>query len=403
MKTLLKDAEKLQTELVKHRRYLHQHAEVGFDLPQTCAYVEKILQGLGYAPERCGKAGLVATVGDPKNKPVILLRADMDGLPLQEESKEEFMCTAGHMHACGHDLHTAMLLGASALLKKREDALNGCVKLFFQSAEEILEGAKEGLKNGILEAPAPDCAVMVHVTADSPFATGTAIVASAGMSAPAADFFQITIQGKGCHGSAPWNGVDALSVGAYITLALQTLSAREISVSAPAVLTVGSMQAGNAGNVIADSAILKGTLRAFDEETRTALKARIKEIAQAQATAFRATVKTEFLGGCPTLVNDEEISLFAYEMLCGAFGKERVYTSAELQGGNVAKQNGGSEDFAYISHEVPSVMVALAAGERAKGYSFPLHHPKVRFDEEALYVGAAIYAGLAWSWLNKKN
>ncbi len=397
MKEVLKDAEKLRQSMVKHRRYLHQHAEVGFDLPTTRTYVHKVLSDLGYAPTKCGKAGILATLGNPKSKPAVLLRADMDGLPITEKSGEPFSCKTGNMHACGHDLHTAMLLGAAELLKKREKALKGCVKFLFQPAEEILEGAEDCLKNGVLDAPAPDCAVMLHALTDLPMPSGTLIVSSAGVSAPAADFFRITVQGKGCHGSTPWKGVDALSAGAHILLALQTLSAREIPASANAVLTVGSLQAGQAGNVIADKAELHGTLRAFDEGVRTQIKERIKEIARTQAKAFRATAKTEFSGGCPTLVNDNGVSDFAYQIAKELLGENRAFASADLGGNEVGKRSGGSEDFAYISHAVPSVMVGLAAGERAKGYSYPLHHAKARFDENVLPVGAAFLTAFALS------
>ena len=397
MKTILKEAENLQKTIVNHRRYLHQHAEVGFDLPKTYAYVEKVLSDLGYTPKKCGRAGLIATLGNPKSKPAVLLRADMDGLPIAEKSGESFACKTGNMHACGHDLHTAMLLGAAELLKKRERDLKGCIKLLFQPAEEILEGAEDCLKNGVLDAPAPDCAVMLHALTDLPIKSGTLFVSSAGVSAPAADFFRITVQGKGCHGSTPWKGVDALSAGAYILLALQTLAAREIPASAAAVLTVGSLQAGQAGNAIADQAVLHGTLRTFDEETRAQIKTRIKEIARTQAKAFRATAKTEFSGGCPTLVNDGGVSDFAYRVAKALCGEKRVFTSAQLGGNEVGKTSGGSEDFAYICHAVPSVMVGLAAGERAKGYGYSLHHAKVRFDEDALPVGAAFLAAFALS------
>ena len=395
MKRILKDAEELRETLVKHRRYLHQRAETGFDLPQTYAYVERTLRSLGYTPQKCGKSGIIATIG--KGKPVVLLRADMDGLPVKENSGEPFGCKTGNMHACGHDLHAAMLLGAAELLKKRENELKGRVKLLFEPAEEILSGAKDCLENGLLEGEKIDCALMLHVMTDVPMPAGTAIVSSAGVSAPAADFFRITVKGKGCHGSTPWKGVDALAAGAHILLALQTLSAREIPAGANAVLTVGSLQAGQAGNVIADSAVLQGSLRTFDEEVRAQIKTRIQEIARSQAKVFRATAKTEFTSGCPSLFNDGKVSDFAYRTAKKLLGENRVFTSAALSGGEVGKTSGGSEDFAYISREVPSVMVALAAGDKGKGYNYPLHHPKARFDESALPVGAALLTAFALS------
>ena len=395
MKQLLNSAEKLREKLIEHRRFLHQHAEIGFDLSSTFAYVEKTLLALGYQPQKCGKAGIVATVGNPKNKPVILLRADMDGLPMKEQSGEPFACPSGAMHACGHDLHTAMLLGVAELLKGKENELKGCIKLLFQPAEETLEGAADCLKKGLLDGEKPDCAVMLHVLTDLPIKTGTAIVSSPGVSAPAADFFKIAVTGKGCHGSTPWKGVDALSIGAHILLSLQTLLAREVPTGAGTVLTIGSLQAGQVANVIADKGELSGTLRTFDEEIRHRIKGRIKEIASMQAKAFGGRAKTEFFSGCPTLVNDGAVSDFAYRTARELLGEERAFTSAELSKNEVGKRSGGSEDFAYISHEIPSVMIGLTAGERDKGYAYPLHHPKVRFDEDVLPVGAALLTALA--------
>ncbi len=393
-KELLDKAKALQNELVRMRRYLHANAETGFALSKTLEYVTKELESMGCAPRKCGKAGLIVTIGKKSGKS-FLLRADMDALPITERSGEPFSAKNGNMHACGHDMHTAMLLGAAKLLKAHEEELNGTVKLLFQPAEEILEGAKDVLQAGVFTVKT-DGAMMLHVMTGNPLPTGTAVVASAGVSAPAADYFTIKVQGKGCHGSAPWNGVDALTVGARILLALQELAARELAPSQTAVLTVGSMKTGEAGNAISDFAELSGTLRAFDEGVRATLKKRMEEISKNIARAFRARAKIVYGGGCPTLVNDEKLSAFAKEKAEELL--ENVYASAELAG-DAKEKSGGSEDFAYISHEVPSVMIALAAGEEKKGYKYPLHHPKVRFDEDALSRGSALYAYIAMEWL----
>lgn len=394
MKELWKEAKALQKELVEIRRYLHENAETGFALDKTVERIGGELEKAGYAPQKCGKAGLVATVG--RGKRVFLLRADMDALPIEEESGEPFACRNGNMHACGHDLHATMLVGAAKLLKTREKELGGVVKLLFQPAEEILQGAKNVIEAGVLETPKVEAAMMLHAATRSPFKTGTAVVASAGVGAPAADYFTIEIRGKGCHGSAPWQGVDALTVAARILLALQEISARELSESA--VLTVGSLKTGDAGNAISDRATLEGTLRAFDEETRGFVKKRMAEISENVARAFRARAKIVYGGGCPTLMNDERLSSFAKNAAEELLGKDMVFSSDALNGA-AREKSGGSEDFAYISHEIPSVMVSLAAGEKEKGYEYPLHHPKARFDEEALSFGCALYAHVAIEWL----
>ena len=398
--TILKEAKGLQKELVEWRRELDRRAEVGFTHPMTTAFLKEALAKMGYKVEPCGKSGLTVTVGDGEK--TFLLRADTDALPIREEARVGYASKSGNMHACGHDMHATMLLGAAKLLKAKEKGLRGRVKLLFQPAEELLEGAKNMIENGVLVSPKVDGAMMMHVMTNVPMPVGTTVVASAGVSAPAADYFTIKVKGKGCHGSAPWNGVDATSVAAHILLALHEISARELSVSQPAVLTVGSVSAGEASNVIADTATLKGTLRAFDEGVRAQVKQRFKEISSSVAKAFRARASVRYGGGCPTLVNDEKLSVFTEKTLKKLLGENGVFASATLQG-VVKEKSGGSEDFAYISQEIPSVMVAIAAGQTEKGYTYPLHHPKVKFDEGALFIGAAAYTHTAIEWLKNEG
>lgn len=391
----------MQKTLVEYRRYLHANAEVGFELPKTCAFVEKVLRKMGYMPKRCGTAGLVVAVGNPKSKRgAFLLRADMDALPLREETNLPYACKYGNMHACGHDMHTAMLLGAAKLLKDREKELNGQIKLLFQPAEEILEGCADVLKSGVLSAPKVQAAMMLHVMTATGLPTGKVVVASGGVSAPAADFFTVRVQGKGCHGSMPHKGVDALSIAAHIVIGLQEISAREIPTGEAFALTVGALRAGNAANAIADVAEIKGTMRCFDEDLRERVKKRIEDISAQIAKAFRGSAKTVFTSGCPTLVNDGALSDFTLRALQTLLGEESVFSSMAF---GDRKEMGGSEDFAYISHKVPSVMVALGAGEKSKGYGYPLHHPNASFDEDALWVGSAVYAQTAIEWLNREE
>lgn len=392
-----KEANELQQEILRHRRWLHAHAEIGFDLSETKAYVKKELERVGCTVQECGQAGLTTTIGSNSGK-TILLRADMDALPIPEQTKLSYASTNGFMHACGHDLHTAMLLGAAKLLKNHEAELSGCVKLMFQPAEEIFEGSLDMIQNGVLENPKPDAAIMIHVSTGIPLPSGTVIVSSPGVSAPAADYFSIHVQGKGCHGSAPQNGIDPLTTAAHILIALQEITAREIASSEEAVLTIGSFHGGEVGNVIPDSAVLNGTIRTYDEKVRGFLKQRLSEISQGIATTFRSVATVSFGSGCPTLVNDHELSECVTGILKAMLGNQAVFTTAQLGGGK-PQRGGGSEDFAYITQEIPSLMLALAAGEPSKGYNYPQHHPKVTFDEDVLSIGAAVYAGIAYSWL----
>ena len=395
MDWILEEAKEHYDEIVAHRRWLHSHAEVGFELTQTKAYVRQVLEEYRIEPQDCGRAGLTALFGKPENGKTILLRADMDALPIPEESGLEHACRTGAMHACGHDMHTAMLLGAAKILKRHENELPVAVKLMFQPAEETFEGSKDMIRSGILENPRPDAAVMIHVAAATPMPAGMVIVCQPGVSAPAADYFTMTVQGVGCHGSAPHLGIDPLIPAANILLALQELHARELPASEEAVLTIGTIHGGTAPNVIADSAQLCGTIRTYSEETRAFLKSRIQQISKGIAEVYRANAIVEFGSGCPTLVNDKELAQWLCNSLRQALPPAMVLNAADLP---VPMRGGGSEDFSYISHEIPSVMLALAAGEQNKGYTYSQHHPKVRFDEDALPFGTAALVASAFGY-----
>ena len=236
---------------------------------------------------------------------------------------------------------------------------------------------------------------MIHVMSATPAPTDSEIVSSPGVRAPAADYFKIQVQGKGCHGSMPQNGVDALSVGARIVSALQQIPARELPADDGSVLTIGTFHAGAADNAIADTAQLGGTMRAYDENTRQFLKQRLTDISQSIAKAFRADAQITFGSGCPPLVNDAQLSQSTTKWLQPLLG-ENVVSAAQFG----SKRSGGSEDFAYISQRVPSLMLALAAGAEKDGYTYPLHHPKVTFDEDCLTVGAAVFTQCAAEFLS---
>ena len=399
---LLQEAEALRAQILAERRWLHENAETGFDLNKTHAFVKQELADMGYQPVDCGRAGIVALAGGKKPGKVFLLRADMDALPIQEESGVEFACKSGNMHACGHDLHTAMLLGAARLLKAHEAEIPGTVKLMFQPAEEIFEGSHDMIEAGLLENPKVDAALMIHVMAGMPFPAGTVIVSAPGVSAPAADYFEIKVRGKGCHGSMPNTGIDPLTAAAHILIGLQELQARELAMDDRAVLTIGTMNAGTAANVIPDTVTMGGSIRTFDEETRAFIKQRMTEIAEGTAKSFRAEASVTYGSGCPTLVNDKDLSLCCGKYMKELLGQEKAFSVAELSAmGGGSSKSAGSEDFAYVSQEVPSVMLALAAGQPEKGYRYPQHHPMAKFDESVLPGGSAVYAYAALRWLEE--
>lgn len=403
-KQLLEEAIQLREALVFNRRYLHSHAGTGFDLKDTYAFVEKALIDMGYEPVKCGKSGLIALAGEKKDGKVFLIRADMDALPIKEEADVDFLSINGCMHACGHDMHTAMMLGAAKLLKIHEKEIEGTIKLMFQPAEEIFEGSHDMIESGLLKNPDVDSALMIHVTTGMPFEAGTVIVSAPGVSAPAADYFEIRVQGTGCHGSMPNTGVDPLNAAAHILIALQEIHSRELSMNDRVVLTVGTMHAGTAANAIPDIAVMGGSIRTFDEDVRLFIKERIVQLAEGIAKSFRAEAKVIFGSGCPTLVNDKDLSICVEKYAKELLGERKAFSIADLNAMSKEQKSpkaSGSEDFAYVSQEVPSIMLALTAGQPEKGYIYPQHHPMVKFDEDALVNGSAVYAYTAMRWLEE--
>ena len=400
MKSILEESKSLQPTLVQHRRYLHERAETEFDLPNTVEYVTHVLKEMGCEPQPIGTSGVMVMLGANKGK-TILLRADMDALPIEEQTDLPFKSLTGKMHACGHDLHTSMLLGAAKLLKQHEVEINGSVKLIFQTNEEGLGGAKNMIEAGLLTNPKVDVALMLHVQSGLPLPvpTGMLLTLPGGPVLASADWFTITVQGKGGHGGNPHFTVDPINVACHIHLALQAINAREASALEPTVITVGSLQSGDTNNVIPDTAVLKGTIRAFGEDNRNFVKKRLIEISKGIAETFRATAEVVFTCECPCLDLDGEFERQVEEYSRELLGDDAVLNLGSI-GGSLSK-NTGSEDFAFVSQRVPTAAAFLAAGSVDTGYPYVNHHPKVLFDEDALYIGSAVYANSAIEWLAK--
>ena len=399
-KELLNEAKTLEPQLQTWRRTLHRHPEVGFDLPQTKALVKQALTEMGYTPQDCGKAGVIALAGGKKPGRTILLRGDMDALPIQEQSGEEFSSEVpGKMHGCGHDMHTAMMLGAAKLLKAHEDELEGTVKLEFQPAEEIFQGSPDMIANGLLENPKVDAAVMFHVLAGMPLPAGTVLVPGGGITMASCEQYHITVHGKGGHGSTPNACIDPITAAAHIHIALQEINSRELDPNGFGVLTTGCFKAGAASNVIPDTAEMFGTIRTTDPDNKTGelIRKRMTEIAQGVAMAFRCTAEVEFSDYCPCMVVDKALAADALTYMTDLLG-QGVMDMTPITGG---KAGGGSEDFAFVSHEVPTVSMFISAGSSKDGYLYGQHHPKVRFDDSILFEGSAAYSYFALRWLSK--
>lgn len=385
-------ADEISEELIQYRRYFHQNPEVGMNTTNTAAFVAEKLTEFGYKPQILNGCGVTATVGKPDGK-VLLLRADMDALPIQEDSGLDFTSQVeGAAHCCGHDLHTAMLLGAAKLLKEQEDTLEGTVKLMFQPAEENMQGARAMIQAGILENPHVDAAMAIHVNS---IAVCGRLLVFAGPTCASSDLFRINIKGHGGHGARPEETVDPLNVAAHIHTALQELQARELRAGETGVLTIGCMKGGSTYNVIPSEATMMGTIRTYDKEIRKMLMTRLQEIASGTAKVFRAEASVEFSDNYTIpLVSDKDMAAFAIDSLKEALPEDQILP--------MHKSFPGSEDFAFIADRVPTLFVVLGATVKA-GVEYGQHHPKVRFNEACLPVGTAAYAYLASEWLKKNK
>ena len=395
---IIEETKAIQPDLVEWRRTLHRHPEVGFELEFTKAFVKDRLVEMGCEPADCGKCGLVVVLGNP-GKRTILLRADMDALPITEAAEIDYVSEReGYMHGCGHDLHTAMLLGAAKVLKAHEDELKGQVKLMFQPAEEIFAGSRDMIEAGILENPHVDVAMTLHVTTGVPLPTGFLRIPDGGTGTSSSDEFHITVHGKGGHGAMPHLSVDPINVMAHICIALQEIHAREVPAGEFLVITPGIFRAGEASNIIADQAEMCGTIRTGDKQMVEFAKQRITEICESVAKTFRATTEVSFAKSCPPMIADRDMAAAARKYMTELL-EHAVIPPIE----GAPKVTGGSEDFAYVSCEVPTIGMFLGAGNSREGAIYPQHHPKAVFDDSVLSRGAAIYAYMAVRWLEEKQ
>ena len=382
----------LKDETIANRRHIHKNAETGLDLPKTKAYVMKKLTEYGLEPKDCGY-GVTATLG--KGGKVLLLRADMDALPMPEESGEEFACPTGkEAHTCGHDFHAAMVLTAAKMLKEKEDTLEGTIKFMFQPAEETFEGSKNMIENGILENPPVDAALAYHVSPGK-MPIGLFMYNDKDTMMYSVDGFKITIHGKGSHGAYPHVGVDPINIGVHIHLALQELIARESDPTHSCVLTIGQFAGGTAANIIPETAVLQGTIRTNKPEARELLVRRMKEVAERTAAVYNGTVDIEMISEVPPLIcnpklTDEVVGYMQELGIPGLTPYPGISASA-------------SEDFAVIAEKVPSTFMYLSAGYLDERGQYPAHHPKAQFNEDVCPIGAACLAHCASQWLKNNK
>ena len=386
----LKRSEELFEETVENRRHLHQTPELGLELPETTAFIMEKLTEMGYDPKRCG-GGVVACVGKTGGK-TVLLRGDVDALPMKEESGLPFASQRENAHTCGHDIHGAMLLTAAKMLKENEAALDGMVKLMFQPGEEPLTGARSMIADGLLQDPRPDVALGYHVVAGS-MPMGLFVYNREGTLMNSSDNFIIDIQGKGGHGAYPDACIDPINIAAHMILALESVVAREIKSTQASVLTIGKVTAGDAPNIIPDQAQLQGTLRCDSEKEREFILQRLSEVVDAVAKMYRGSATITMLAGTPPLICDPQ----SVDDFVGYMRELDVPGQCEHVGMHAAS----SEDFSAVLSEIPGAYMFLSAGFTDGRETYNQHHPKVEFNEEVMKSGAAYLAHCATRWLEE--
>lgn len=386
---LLSNAIANSGQLVAWRHELHGIPEVGLHTTRTAAFISDRLSELGIAHQIEGSGCVVALIGSPAPDHCLLLRADMDGLPVVERSGEPWASTNGCSHSCGHDMHAASLLGAARLLKSRGDvisSLNGCVKLLFQPGEETFEGGRAAIDEDVLHSPKVDAAFAMHVNGRCPM--GLMIYGDAEFAGVWG--FRITIRGRGGHGSAPEKCNDPITAAVHIHLAISEVMSHEVAPGVEAVLSIGKFEGGSAANTIPDECVLEGTLRAYDSEIMGAIEGRVREVVDSTSRTYRVSVRVEDLSRVPPVVVDEAMTRDCLSYVGHALPEIRF---------RGIQHSLGAEDFAFFSSRVPSAYFTVGAAAKDCKEHFSMHDPRVRFDDDELSLGAASYAAVALGWL----
>ncbi len=378
--------------MVAMRRDLHQHPELAFEEVRTSRIVAQRLQALGLEVQtgvaKTGVVGLLrggASQGDAKT---IAIRADMDALPIYELNDVDYRSTIdGKMHACGHDGHVSIALAVADILSKRREELAGDVKFIFQPAEEVIGGAEPMVKEGAMQGV--DSVIGLHLISN--YTLGRVGV-RAGTVFASADKFVLMVKGKGGHAAMPHGTVDPIVVAANIITTLQTLISRETSPFSPAVVTIGTIHAGTAFNIIPENAELQGTMRAYSAEHREKLIRRIGEVARGVANAMGASCEVQFMIGCPPCTNDAAMTELVHKAAVASVGEKDVDSSEEVM-------TTGSDDMAHFLNTVPGCYFIVGAQNEEKGAKYPHHHPRFNIDEDAMPVGVEVLARAAIEYL----
>lgn len=390
------EAISIKDELIKIRRTLHEHPELGMEEYETSKFIKNFLKNEGIEFREVAKTGVCGIIkGTKESKDIvnktIALRGDIDGLPILDKKVCAYTSKVeGRMHACGHDAHTTILLGVAKILNKNKHLFNGNVKLLFEPAEETIGGARFMIEDGVLENPRVDCVCGLHV--EETLECGTIMIKDGVVNA-ASNPFTIKIKGSGGHGAYPHTTVDPVVIASHVVLALQTIVSREINTSNPAVVTVGTINGGTAQNIIPEEVIISGIIRTMSKEDRTFAKERLTEIVDGICKSFRATAEIEIEESYPNLYNDDDmVELFKT-------GAEKI-----LGSDNVLLQKNpkmGVESFAYFANERPSVFYFLGSGNKGKNIIYPAHSNLFDIDENCLPLGVAMQCQMVFEYLTR--
>lgn len=385
MPSVLSVMKELEPEYIKIRRYLHQHPELSFEEKNTTEFIKKELAAYGIEVFNNGScSGVIGVLKGAAPGKTIALRADIDALPVEENTGLEFASVnKGCCHACGHDLHMTTLLAAARLLSKYREKLNGTVKFFFQPAEEKLGGSETIIKNGFLDDV--DAVFGIHTWPDVP---GGSIGIKKGPMMAGSDSFKITINAPGGHAAHPHKTPDPIAAAAYMITQLQTIVSRELNPLDSAVITVGKMTAGTAANIIPSEVVLEGSMRYLLPETRQKIHESIKRIAEGTALSLRVTAKTEIIPGCRPVIGTDELVSLVEESAGKLLGADKV---AILPAASM-----GSEDFSAYLAQKPGAFFRIGTGDDRPETHLPLHNNRLLFSEKAIAAGAVTLCGVAF-------
>jgi amidohydrolase len=376
------EAIKLKDETIAVRRDLHRHPELGLEELRTSKMVADTLKSLGLeVTTGIAKTGVVGLLRGQSDSPVVLLRFDMDALPIQEETGAAYASEIpGKMHACGHDGHVAVGLSVAKLLASRRELLNGTVKFVFQPGEEGAGGAELMVKEGVLENPRPDYSLAMHVWNTQPFGW---YGLNPGPSMAGAEIFTIKVKGVGGHGASPHNTIDPIVAAAHIITALQTIASRNVSPLESAVVTVGEVNSGTAFNIIPQEATLQGTIRTFKPEITSLVKERFISIVKNTAAALGCEFEVEFKEITFPVINDPGLTKIVSSVV------KNLDPSAEV---DPTFQTMGAEDFSFMMQDIPGCFMMVGSANAQKGFVYDHHHPKFDFDEDCLPMAVSIIA-----------